>query len=295
MAKHLAGIIPLANFKDNYKLPYDSFMLPIENDFTLIQKSVFECALAGCSTIWIVANDDLAPLVKKHIGEWVYDPVYFWDNYIDNRIVQRRTHIPIYYVPILPKDRDRRDSYGWSALFGMHSAWYVSHRISKWVVPKKYFVSFPHGIYNFWSLREHRKDLFNTTKNFFFTHEGKTVKDNLPIPFTMRGEDFIQCRRWVNKLTTKEYATPEGDDYTYKDLVRLPAKDRWSARHFDLATIFDKVSEEGCFRQDLDWFYDLREWDGYRAYLASDNVIGSPNWRLTKPHQLNKLCEEGEE
>jgi UTP-glucose-1-phosphate uridylyltransferase len=55
-------------------------MLPIQNDFTLIQKSVFECAMAGCSTIWIVANDDLAPLVKKHIGEWVYDPVYFWDN-----------------------------------------------------------------------------------------------------------------------------------------------------------------------------------------------------------------------
>jgi hypothetical protein len=86
----------------------------------------------------------------------------------------------------------------------------------------------------------------------------------------------------VNKLTTKEYATPERDDYTYKDLVRLPAKDRWSARHFDLATIFDKVSEEDCFRQELDWFYDLRDWDGYRAYLASDNLVGSPNWRLTK-------------
>ena len=46
MAKHLAGIIPLANFKDNFSLPYDSFMLPVEKDFTLIQKSVFECALA---------------------------------------------------------------------------------------------------------------------------------------------------------------------------------------------------------------------------------------------------------
>jgi hypothetical protein len=195
MAKHLAGIIPLANFDDNYKLPYDSFMLPIENDFTLIQKSVFECALAGCSTIWIVANDDLAPLVKKHIGEWVYDPVYFWDDYINNYVVQRRTHIPIYYVPILPKDRDRRDSYGWSALFGMHSAWYTSYRISKWVVPKKYFVSFPNNAYDYWSLREQRKKLSNTTKNFFFTSEGKTVKDNLPIPFTMRGEDFIQRLR----------------------------------------------------------------------------------------------------
>jgi hypothetical protein len=254
MAKHLAGIIPLANFKENFKLPYDSFMLPFQEDFTLIQKSVFECAMAGCSTIWIVANDDLAPIVKKHIGEWVYDPVYFWDNYVDNRIVQRRVHIPIYYVPILPKDRDRRDSYGWSALFGMHSAWWVSYRISKWVVPKKYFVSFPHSAYNFWSLREHRKNLHNTAKNFFFTHEEKTVKDNLPIPFTMRGDDFIQCRRSINKLTTKgHYSLEEGE--TFHDLRKLPLEQRWSARHFDLATVFDKVEEQDCFREELGWFY----------------------------------------
>ena len=294
MAKHLAGIIPLANFEENFNLPYDSFMLPIQNDFTLIQKSVFECAMAGCSTIWIVANDDLAPMVKRHIGEWVYDPVYFWDDYINNHIVQRRTHIPIYYVPILPKDRDKRDSYGWSALFGMHSAWYVSYRISKWVVPKKYFVSFPHNAYDYWSLREHRKQLFNINRNFFFTHEGKTIKDNLPIPFTMRGEDFIQCRREVNKLTTRGHY-PLGPDETWRDLKKMPKEERWSAQHFDLATIFDKVTEEDCFREELDWFYDLREWDGYRAYLASDNVVGSPNWRLTKPHQLNRLCVEEEE
>ena len=289
MAKHLAGIVPLANFKDNFKLPYHSFLLPIENDFTLIQKSVFECAMAGCSTIWIVANDDLAPMVKRHIGEWVYDPVYFWDNYINNHIVQRRIHIPIYYVPILPKDRNKRDSYGWSALFGMHSAWYISYRISKWVIPKKYFVSFPHGMMDFWSLREQRTKLSSSAKNFFFTHNGKTVKDNLPIPFTMRGEDFIQCRRNVNKITTKSYMMPEGGK-VYTDMKRLSAKDRWSARHFDLATIFDKVSEDNCHRKELDWFYDFRQWEGYRAYLASDNLVKAPDWRLTKPHKLNKLC-----
>jgi hypothetical protein len=55
MAKHLAGIIPLANFKDNFQLPYDSFMLPIENDFTLIQKSVFECALPCLSVLSLAA------------------------------------------------------------------------------------------------------------------------------------------------------------------------------------------------------------------------------------------------
>ena len=176
----------------------------------------------------------------------------------------------------------------------MHSAWYTSYRISKWVVPKKYFVSFPNNAYDYWSLREQRKKLSNTTKNFFFTSEGKTIKDNLPIPFTMRGEDFIQCRREVNKLTTRDHY-PLGPNETWRDLKKMPKEERWTAQHFDLATIFDKVSEEDCFRKELDWFYDLREWDGYRAYLASDNVVGSPNWRLTKPHQLNRLCQEEEE
>ena len=200
---NMPAIIPVAGMKTEFGMEWDSSLMPVGPNYTAIEATIFECLHAGCSSIWIVANDDLAPLVKKHIGEWVYDPVYFWDNYVNNHIVQRRTHIPIYYVPILPKDRDRRDSYGWSALFGMHSAWWVSFRISKWVIPKKYFVSFPHNAYDFWTLREHRKQLFNTTKNFFFTHEGKTIKDNLPLPFTMRGEDFIQCRREVNRLTTK--------------------------------------------------------------------------------------------
>ena len=39
MAKHLAGIIPLANFDDNYKLPYDSFMLPIKTT-SLLSRSL---------------------------------------------------------------------------------------------------------------------------------------------------------------------------------------------------------------------------------------------------------------
>ena len=251
MAKHLAGIIPLANFDEKFKLPYHSCLLPIANNFTLIQKSVYECAMAGCATIWIVANEDMAPIIKHHIGEWVYDPVYFWDDYVDNKIRQRRTHIPIYYIPIHPKDRGKRDSYGWSALYGMHSAWWVSFRISKWVIPKKYFVSFPHSVYDYWSLRGFRKELSKTKKNFFFTHEGKTIKDNVPIPFTMRGEDFIQCRRHVNKVTTKNhYPLSEGE--TWEDLRKRPIEERWSAKNFDLSTVFDKVMEKDDIYEDLD-------------------------------------------
>ena len=81
---------------------------------------------------------------------------------------------------------------------------------------------------------------------------------------------------------------------TYKDLVKLPLKERWSARDFDLSIVFDKVDEENAFKNNLDWYHDMRGWEGYRAYLASENIVQSPNWRLTKPHKLNRLCQEQE-
>ena len=74
---HLAGIIPVANLKTDFGLSIPDVLLPISKNFSAIQKSVFECAMAGCNTIWIVANDDLAPVVRKLIGEWTYDPVYY--------------------------------------------------------------------------------------------------------------------------------------------------------------------------------------------------------------------------
>ena len=66
---HLAGIIPVANLKTDFNLTTPEVLMPVGPGFTAIQKSVFECALAGCNTIWIVANDDLAPIVKSAVGE----------------------------------------------------------------------------------------------------------------------------------------------------------------------------------------------------------------------------------
>ena len=158
MAKHLAGIIPLANFDDTFKLPYDSFMLPIQNDFTLIQKSVFECAMAGCSTIWIVANDDMTPLIRHRLGEWVQDPVWIGRS-MDPYPSQTRKRIPIYYVPVRAKDIGKRDCLAWSVLHGAVTAFEVSARLSKWIIPKRNYVAFPYGIYDPEILREHRKNI----------------------------------------------------------------------------------------------------------------------------------------
>ena len=282
---HLAGIIPVANLKSDFDLYTPAILLPVNRGMTAIQKSVFECAMAGCSTIWIIANDDLAPAVRATVGEWVYDPVYY--HRPARHSSEERKEIPIYYVPIHPKDRARRDSYAWSILFGIHTAWRAAYNISKWIVPEKYYVSFPMGIQDVHQIRQYRNQIRDTEKNFFLTSEGQTVKGNKPLSFTMTGEDFKACRRGVNSLTTKEYLPPaHGETYPSK---KLPLKDRWSARHFDLGTVLKNVTEVDAHKVELDWFYDISGWDGYREFLASENVIETPEEGLTKARQHVKL------
>jgi hypothetical protein len=289
---HVAGIVPLANLQTDHDLDVPSCMLPVDAGFTAIQNAVFACAIAGCKTIWIVANQDLAPIVRKCVGDWVQDPVYY--NRTKVRFYKElRKEIPIYYVPINDRDRGRRDSYGWSVLHGVNSAWWVSNKISKWLVPEKYFVSFPMAAYDIYSLRERRREIADTKANFFLTYENKTVKDNVVLPFTMKGEDFIQCRRKVNKLTTREYLPPSpGEKYPSQ---RLPLNQRWSARNFGFDLIFEKVDANAPHVAELEWFYDMAAWEEYRKFLGSGNIIKKPYKGLTGPHKHAKLIiqEEG--
>lgn len=278
---HLAGIIPVGNLKTDFGVNFPVVLMPISQNFSAIQKSVFECALAGCNTIWIVANDDLAPIVRKTIGDWVYDPVYY--NRPTKFSSEQRKEVPIYYVPIHPKDRDRRDSYGWSVLYGVHSAWRVSYNISHWMIPEKYFISFPMSVYDVYGIRSHRKAISSKEGNFFLTYENKSIKDDIPLPFTLTGEDFKLCRRSINKKTTREYLPPlPNQRYPSK---KLPVQERWSAREFALSEIFDKVAEENCNKVELDWHYDISKWDNYQAFLGSDKYIETPPDPLTASHQ----------
>ena len=288
---HLAGIIPLANLKTEFQIAIPEVLLPLNPGLSAIQKSVFECAMAGCNTIWIVANDDLAPVVREIVGDWVYDPVYYHSPAKFSS--EQRKEIPIYYVPIHPKDRDRRDSYGWSVLYGIHCAWRVAHNISQWITPDKYYISFPLSVFNVYQVRSWRRDISDPEKNFFFTHKQNHIKNNLPISFTMTGEDFKLCRRTVNQKTTREYLPPSpGQQYPSQ---KLPLQDRWSARHFNLEDVFEAVDDKNAHKVELDWHYDVSSWSGYRNFLSSDYIINTPEEGLTKPHIHVKLPYTSEE
>jgi len=285
---HIAGVIPVANLKTEHATIVPSILLQVDPGFTAIQKSVFECALAGCKTIWIVANQDLAPLIKKVVGDYVQDPVYYNRN-MSKFHSELRREIPIYYVPISLKDCDKRDSYGWSVIHGVNSAWWVGVKISKWLTPDKYFVSFPMAAYNIYSLREYRKQIADKKGNFFLTYDDKTVKDNLPLSFTLTGEDCIKCRRMINKTTTREYLPPlEGEKYPSR---KLPLDQRWSARKFDFSQVFRALDTKSATKIKLDWFYDLSSWEEYRKFLGSEHQIEKPYKSLTGPYACAKLVE----
>tara|TARA_B100001094_G_scaffold298164_1_gene321823 strand:- start:2232 stop:3092 length:861 start_codon:yes stop_codon:yes gene_type:complete len=285
----MAGIVPVANIKTDHENVMPEVLLTIDNGLSAIQKSVYECALAGCSTIWIVANDDLAPIIRHTVGDWIYDPVYF--NRMSKFASQERKEIPIYYVPIHPKDRDRRDSYGWSALYGQYMAYHTSFRISRWLIPDKYYVSFPLGLFDFSVIRENRKLIRDKKSNFFFTFNNKNIKNDLPLSFTMFGEDFKKCRRHVNKKTTREFLPPLPNQRFPSE--KLPLSQRWSARHFPLSVVFHSVTMTNeSSKIETPWFYDAHNWSDYIDYMASGNKIEKPYKELIRPHTHEKFPYE---
>ena len=230
---HLAGIVPVAGQPLGFNFPWHDSLQPIAENYLAVERAVVECAYAGCETIWIVCNDDMQPLIKHRLGEYVQDPVYINRVYDTGITRDNNKVIPIYYVPIHPKDRDRRDCLAWSVLYGANTAHYISKKISKWVTPDRFFTAFPYGIYDPKALREHRKDI-SSDKSFFMSSNGKTVADGEYLGFTFSPEEFKTYRRHLRRSSTGGYEKADGEIPTTK----LPLEERYSARHFSLDKVF---------------------------------------------------------
>tara|TARA_Y100000589_G_scaffold331529_1_gene385478 strand:- start:72 stop:965 length:894 start_codon:yes stop_codon:yes gene_type:complete len=272
---HLAGIIPVSSIKLNYNLPYHPCLLPIEEDFLLIHRSILECAWAGCETIWIVMDPDITPIFRKVVGDYVYDPVnYYRAHDIDK--TAKRTMIPIYFTTVDVRNRGKRDCYGWSIIEGAYMAYRVSNQLSKWIIPDKYYVSFPWAIYPPEIVREHRKLISSTNNpNFMITNNNEGVKGDKYLGFTFEQEDFINCRAFVRENGTGRYVPggKKNEDGIPREL--LPIEKRWSARNFKMSEVFCKLPDD-VHKIELDYYYDVTSWNGYREFMSSDLAIEKP-------------------
>jgi len=287
---HLAGIVPVASQPLDFNFPWHDSLMPIGKDYLAVERAVLECAWAGCETIWVVCHRDMQPVIKNRIGEWLFDPNWLIQKklYLSNH--QRR--IPIYYVPIHPKDRDRIDCYAWSILHGANTAYWISKQMSIWVTPDKYYVSFPLSVYAEDAPRAHRK-LISSENNFFFCYNGKTVKDGEYLGFSFGPEDFIKSRQVIRKEGTREWKH-SGDSIPTE---KLPLEERWSARYFSLDKVLKPVILVESNVKELEWFYDLSSWDNYTTFFAYEEskTIKRPYEGLIKYHEWNGLGVENEE
>jgi hypothetical protein len=285
---HLAGLIPVAGQPLDFNFPWHDSLQPIGKDYLAIERSVIECAYAGCRTIWVVCHDDMQPLIRYRLGEYIQDPVYLFRSMAPGHAEDTRRPIPIYYVPIHPKDRDKRDCLAWSVLYGAMAAYYTSTQVSKWVRPHRYYTSFPYGLYDPEILREYRKEL-HSDQGFYLQHDGKTVKDGEYLGFSFTSEEFIKYRRHLRKTATgdKVKGTTVGAPPTEK----LPLEERWSARHFSLDKVFGIGTIEDAMLVNVPWYQKVDSWEGLKTFLSSDEQLEKPK-NLLKYHEFNRIGEQ---
>jgi hypothetical protein len=257
---HLAGIVPIAGQSLDYRLPWHDSLIPVGQDYLAIERAVYECALAGCESIWVVSHLGIQPLLRKRLGDFITDPVSV--KTIKPNL--RRRDISIFYVPIHPKDKDKRDCLSWSVLYGADSCFRIAAFLSKWILPDKFYCAFPYGILPDESILNARKIVSNK-QNVLFSFDNKTVRDGLHLSFTFDAQDYKKCRDVIKYQTLTEWNSD------------IPISSKTFSKFYSLEQVFSSLETEKSKIIDLEWFYDISTWENYKKFMASDKQLIKEN------------------
>jgi hypothetical protein len=259
---NMAAIIPVAGMNSEFGMEWDSSLMPVAPNYTALEATVYECLHAGCTSIWVVANDDIAPLLRYRLGEYATD--------IDS--IQRGTfavfgntkhlEVPIYYVPIHPKHRDKVDNYSWSIIYGANVAYWIHTKFSRWTQPDRYYVSFPMGMMDPKEVLEYRSRL-RKNPPFYFSYKGQTVKDGVPLSFVIDPEEWRRAKRVITTNASYYKAPPKGE----MPSEPLPKGERYASLAYGLEDVFG-TGPEGTV-QEIKSFYNLTSWPGYVKFISS--------------------------
>ena len=277
---HLAGIIPVAGQPLDFSMPWHDCMMPIGEDYLAVERSVVECANAGCDTIWIVCNDDMQPLIRHRLGEYVQDPVWVLRRFEYDQ-GEHKKPIPIYYVPIHPKDRKKRDCLSWSVLYGAWTAKRITSALSNLLASEKYYVSFPYGVYEPESVRPMRKDI-SSPHPFFLTNNDKTVIDGEYLGFTFDNEVYAKLTSEVREKSTGLYRDKERTE-------KLSLDERFSYRNFTVADVFGSLDLEGSKVEEVSNYYNIDNWQSYCKYMGASETLQRPGKSILNYKEWNGI------
>jgi hypothetical protein len=277
----LAGVVPVDGQPLDFGFPWHDSLAPIGQNYLAVEKAVFDCAVAGCDTIWVVCPKEMQPLIRYRMGDYVVDPIIYHNKLTFAKFPEKK-EIPIYYVPTHPKDAGRRESLSWSIITGAHNAYRLSRKISRWVTPDKYFVAFPYGMFSPYYLRQKRSAI-KSANPFYVSFEGKNFKDGYYLPFTFDAEDFINCRRHFRASEKRAYAD-------FKE--PLPPEERYTGRFFKHDFVFEQVKTEDGVGVEVPWYEDISTWEKLKKWLSSENKLDKPAEFLLSYNEWNPIGEE---
>jgi hypothetical protein len=291
---HLAGIIPVAGLPLDFKMPWHDSLMPIAPDYLAVERSVYECGVAGCETIWIVCHKEMTPLIRHKIGDYVLDPTLNFSllRKYYKRAEENIKRIPIYYLPIHPKDRGIRDGLTWSIIYGYKRAYHISRTFSRWATPSKYYVSFPYGVYSPSLVKQARKTISSKQSVFLRTPSGFTAKDGAYIGFSFDTWEYSKYRESFLNAETRMWKSGKWEDGKFVG-ERLPKEERFNGSKIPLNTFLEKADLEEKAVFDIDWHFDISSWDNYCNFLSSKErtYIRRPKFGL-KYNEFNPFAHD---
>ena len=256
MKTHLAGIVPVATKNLGFNMEWHDSLMPIAPNYHAIERAVLEAAVAGCKTIWIVANDDTTPLLRHRMGDFIQDPVYLRRR---NRFPsEQRRPVPIFYVPTATKHWNKMGCLPWNILWGAKKAHSIASDISKWMAPIRYYVSFPYSVYDPLQLRDHRLAIAKD-HNFVLTHNGRSFLTIDLLGFTFNNSHLVEVEKIFKEV---EHSLLLGDE--------LANEESYYEENFGLDNTFGETIIEGDEELELNWWHPIDSWDRYCVYLASE-------------------------
>ena len=256
-SRHLAGIVPVSREPLDFKFEWHDCLMPIAPKYHAIERAVYECAMVGCHTIWIVASDDTTPLVRHKMGDFVMDPASLKKKKVEWPMEHRKP-VPIFYVPIPMQEYVKRMCYPWSILQGALTVDEISVNISKWLVPELYYVASPYAVYEVKELRKHRVDIMRQ-ESTILTYQGSSVCSGAHLGFTFNRDARDKAIKIFRDFEAEHvwWSSPKEEEKHFLD-------------NFRLEKVFGDVILEERKEIELNWFYPIDEWDKYCEYLASD-------------------------
>tara|TARA_R100001126_G_scaffold31386_1_gene17456 strand:- start:58 stop:540 length:483 start_codon:yes stop_codon:yes gene_type:complete len=131
------------------------------------------------------------------------------------------------------------------------------------MTPTKYYVSFPHGYFPAYQLRDYRRQIASS-QNCYITTFDESVKDGRFTSFTFGRDDWLEFRRIIRTGTGKRVpgSSPEEE-------LLLPPEERWSARYFPTEKVFSPLDLDSSVPIPVENHFDIRNWQEYTDFIAA--------------------------